>query len=93
MSKSSVLTAPVVKTNRLWASSLRPVGVALRKRREAEGISLRAAARRGECSNGWLSQLETGQVTIGATKLDSVVLILRAYDMQRDELFDLVGLR
>lgn len=64
----------------------RKVGLWLRKRREQLGITQREAARRGQCSNAWICQLETATADIWSTTLRSCAALCEAYSVTMETL-------
>jgi transcriptional regulator with XRE-family HTH domain len=66
------------------------LGLRLRERREAAGLTATAAAKRAGCTQGYLSDVERGNTKIAPEKLDT---LLAAYEFSAEEADELRGLR
>jgi transcriptional regulator with XRE-family HTH domain len=56
-------------------------GLWLRDRRESLGLSQRAAAKKGSCSDAWLCQLETADCDCTAIQVNSLPKLAIAYQL------------
>lgn len=66
------------------------LGVRLRDRRDAAGLTTTVAAKAAGCTQGYVSDVERGNTRIGPERLDA---LLGAYDVPPDEAEELRGLR
>lgn len=65
-------------------------GIWLRDRRESLGISQRLAAKRGNCSDAWLCQLETASCDCTAIQVSSLPKLASAYKLNVITLVDAI---
>lgn len=66
------------------------LGLRLRERREAVGMTSTAAAKRAKCTQGYLSDVERGKTKIAPEKLNA---LFAAYELSDDEVEELRELR
>lgn len=78
------------KANWLPSPYAKQVGDWLKTRREQLRMTLREAAKKGDCSDAWLSQLENARINIWRTRVDHLYLLLGAYQLDMATLLKLL---
>jgi transcriptional regulator with XRE-family HTH domain len=66
------------------------LGLRLRERRDAAGLTATVAAKQASCTQGYLSDVERGNTKIAPKKLEA---LLAAYEFNKDEADELRELR
>ena len=78
------------KVNWLPSPYAKQVGDWLKTRREQLRMTLREAAKKGDCSDAWLSQLENARINIWRTRVDHLYRILASYQLDMVTLLKLL---